>query len=112
MSDRSQDLAHLHGLVPLKRRSIQQREASQPRFQLAFYVAGTIREHRESSVFNRLADTRKEVILEGREDGEVKFIDSKWWPETGSNRRRRPFQGRALPLSYLALGTFQGRCFA
>src|SRR5665213_260087 len=27
----------------------------------------------------------------------------KWWPETGSNRRRRPFQGRALPLSYLAL---------
>jgi hypothetical protein len=25
-----------------------------------------------------------------------------WWPETGSNRRRRPFQGRALPLSYLA----------
>jgi hypothetical protein len=33
-----------------------------------------------------------------------------WWPETGSNRRRRPFQGRALPLSYLALG-IQGRCF-
>src|ERR1700678_2018879 len=30
-------------------------------------------------------------------------VDSKWWPETGSNRRRRPFQGRALPLSYLAL---------
>ena len=30
-------------------------------------------------------------------------IDKKWWPETGSNRRRRPFQGRALPLSYLAL---------
>src|ERR1700728_2067719 len=28
---------------------------------------------------------------------------NKWWPETGSNRRRRPFQGRALPLSYLAL---------
>ncbi len=28
----------------------------------------------------------------------------KWWPETGLNRRRRPFQGRALPLSYLALG--------
>ena len=27
----------------------------------------------------------------------------KWWPGTGSNRRRRPFQGRALPLSYLAL---------
>jgi hypothetical protein len=26
-----------------------------------------------------------------------------WWPETGLNRRRRPFQGRALPLSYLAL---------
>jgi hypothetical protein len=25
-----------------------------------------------------------------------------WWPGTGSNRRRRPFQGRALPLSYLA----------
>ncbi len=25
-----------------------------------------------------------------------------WWPETGLNRRRRPFQGRALPLSYLA----------
>src|ERR1700728_154803 len=27
---------------------------------------------------------------------------NEWWPETGSNRRRRPFQGRALPLSYLA----------
>ena len=26
-----------------------------------------------------------------------------WWPGTGLNRRRRPFQGRALPLSYLAL---------
>ena len=25
-----------------------------------------------------------------------------WWPGTGLNRRRRPFQGRALPLSYLA----------
>ena len=31
-----------------------------------------------------------------------------WWPETGSNRRRRPFQGRALPLSYLALGKSKG----
>jgi hypothetical protein len=31
------------------------------------------------------------------------IIDFRWWPETGSNRRRRPFQGRALPLSYLAL---------
>src|SRR5882762_9453803 len=30
----------------------------------------------------------------------------RWWPETGSNRRRRPFQGRALPLSYLALAFF------
>jgi hypothetical protein len=30
-----------------------------------------------------------------------------WWPETGSNRRRRPFQGRALPLSYLALAFFR-----
>src|SRR5271169_3575652 len=36
-------------------------------------------------------------------------VDSKWWPETGSNRRRRPFQGRALPLSYLALAWIQGR---
>jgi hypothetical protein len=27
-----------------------------------------------------------------------------WWPGTGLNRRRRPFQGRALPLSYLASG--------
>jgi hypothetical protein len=33
--------------------------------------------------------------------GEVFYYE--WWPETGSNRRRRPFQGRALPLSYLAL---------
>ena len=33
-----------------------------------------------------------------RDGGETK----KWWPETGLNRRRRPFQGRALPLSYLA----------
>jgi hypothetical protein len=31
-----------------------------------------------------------------------KSINAKWWPGTGSNRRRRPFQGRALPLSYLA----------
>ncbi len=27
-----------------------------------------------------------------------------WWPERDLNPRRRPFQGRALPLSYLALG--------
>jgi hypothetical protein len=27
-------------------------------------------------------------------------IDSKWWPETGPNRRRRPFQGcRTIQLS-------------
>ena len=26
-----------------------------------------------------------------------------WWPGTGSNRRRQPFQGCALPLSYLAI---------
>ena len=31
-----------------------------------------------------------------------KYLNLKWWPETGLNRRRRPFQGRALPLSYLA----------
>ena len=32
----------------------------------------------------------------------LKVIDSKWWPETGSNRRRRPFQGRlASELSVL-----------
>src|SRR5579863_7944827 len=30
------------------------------------------------------------------------MTDVKWWPGTGLNRRRRPFQGRALPLSYLA----------
>src|SRR6185369_12971116 len=34
-----------------------------------------------------------------------------WWPETGSNRRRRPFQGRALPLSYLALALKQNASF-
>jgi hypothetical protein len=44
------------------------------------------------------------VILEVSREIEAKLFDSKWWPETGSNRRRRPFQGRALPLSYLALG--------
>src|SRR5208337_4469870 len=33
----------------------------------------------------------------------MRCADSKWWwPGTGLNRRRRPFQGRALPLSYLA----------
>jgi hypothetical protein len=32
-----------------------------------FLVAGTIREHRESSVFSYLADTSKEVTLERRE---------------------------------------------
>ncbi len=26
-----------------------------------------------------------------------------WWPGTESNRRRQPFQGCALPLSYLAV---------
>ncbi len=31
-----------------------------------------------------------------------KYLSLKWWPGTGLNRRRRPFQGRALPLSYLA----------
>jgi hypothetical protein len=32
----------------------------------------------------------------------LQVIDSKWWPETGSNRRRRPFQGRlAMALSGL-----------
>jgi hypothetical protein len=31
-----------------------------------------------------------------------KAIDELWWPETGSNRRRRPFQGRlAMELSGL-----------
>ena len=34
-----------------------------------------------------------------------------WWPETGSNRRRRPFQGRALPLSYLASVQLEGCSF-
>ena len=37
----------------------------------------------------------------------IQGFRSKWWPETGSNRRRRPFQGRALPLSYLALADEQ-----
>jgi hypothetical protein len=36
----------------------------------------------------------------------------RWWPETGSNRRRRPFQGRALPLSYLASENIQGAASA
>jgi hypothetical protein len=31
-----------------------------------------------------------------------KAIDSKWWPETGSNRRRRPFQG-LLPMDLSGL---------
>ena len=31
-----------------------------------------------------------------------KLIDSKWWPETGSNRRRRPFQG-PLPMDLSGL---------
>ena len=37
-------------------------------------------------------------VLALRGQGET----DEWWPETGLNRRRRPFQGRALPLSYLA----------
>ena len=32
----------------------------------------------------------------------MRMTGKEWWPETGLNRRRRPFQGRALPLSYLA----------
>jgi hypothetical protein len=32
----------------------------------------------------------------------LRTADFKWWPETGSNRRRRPFQGRlAMELSGL-----------
>jgi hypothetical protein len=37
-------------------------------------VAGTIREHCGSSVFNYLADMRTEVILEGRQDIEAKLL--------------------------------------
>jgi len=32
----------------------------------------------------------------------LEVIDSKWWPETGSNRRRRPFQG-LLPIDLSGL---------
>ncbi len=46
-----------------------------------------------ANVARSVQSTFKQLIL----------LPIKWWPETGSNRRRRPFQGRALPLSYLAL---------
>ena len=36
--------------------------------------AGTIREHSESSVFNYLADVRREVISEERQDVEAKLL--------------------------------------
>ena len=38
----------------------------------------------------------------------VKMRDSlrRWWPETGSNRRRQPFQGR-LPSMLSGLGSMQ-----
>jgi hypothetical protein len=36
-------------------------------------------------------------------------IDSKWWPETGSNRRRRPFQGRCFIAHLDARGRVPSR---
>ena len=46
----------------------------------------------------------KKRDLTGIQDAAGRVRTYKWWPETGLNRRRRPFQGRALPLSYLAPG--------
>ena len=50
----------------------------------------------ESIMFPYCARKRRTAVLVDR------LFGFSWWPETGSNRRRRPFQGRALPLSYLA----------
>jgi hypothetical protein len=47
----------------------------------------------------RLSKTR-ESFQNGRLMVEhLEVIDSKWWPGTGSNRRRRPFQGRLAKLT-------------
>ena len=35
------------------------------------------------------------------------FNNLEWWPGRELNPRRRPFQGRALPLSYLAVEMFR-----
>jgi hypothetical protein len=52
--------------------------------------------------FQWLDCERVENDLGGYSDYSRQVVDSKWWPETGSNRRRRPFQGRlASELSTL-----------
>ena len=57
----------------------------------------------EYRAFSITCGKQAKMASENRRRNLWQVIDFKWWPETGSNRRRRPFQGRALPLSYLAL---------
>jgi hypothetical protein len=57
---------------------------SEIRFQGVFYVAGTIGEHCELSVFNCLADARKKVILAASQE-----IGSKLLILNGGQRRDR-----------------------
>jgi hypothetical protein len=53
-----------------------------------------------SSRAERRGQAHSEMCNQLRTSSKCK--DPSWWPGTDLNRRRRPFQGRALPLSYLA----------
>src|SRR5208337_2282772 len=64
-----------------------------PQFRLGCHGFGW---HRAALCLQETEDSDEIWYAVGR--GETK----EWWPGTGLNRRRRPFQGRALPLSYLA----------
>src|ERR1035437_822308 len=55
----------------------------------------------ESGQKRRKSTTGQKAVGSWRECENVREW-REWWPGTGLNRRRRPFQGRALPLSYLA----------
>ena len=59
---------------------------------------------RGERVRERQGGARRPILRRVREGWGNRRIcfGREWWPETGLNRRRRPFQGRALPLSYLA----------
>ena len=52
--------------------------------------------------FRRAAGDTTELRSTARARPRIRNDAKEWWPGTGLNRRRRPFQGRALPLSYLA----------
>ncbi len=64
--------------------------------------------HRSSIDLSAICDrngvpaTLDAMIVHGHRN-RLLHVRKEWWPERDLNPRRRPFQGRALPLSYLAL---------